>query len=55
MRGVPRGGGTLLVFSSREKGVSRRKANMAASGTGSERAKVANVAEGNPPRARVPV
>ncbi len=37
--GGPRSGGTLLVLSSREKGVSRRKANIPGSGTGSERAK----------------
>jgi cytochrome c oxidase subunit 1 len=49
LRGVPLSGGTLLVLSSREKGVSRLKANIPASGTGSERAKVASVAERKPP------
>ena len=40
LRGVSRRGGTLLILSSREKGVSRQKEKFASSGTGSERAQV---------------
>jgi hypothetical protein len=53
-RGVPRSGGTFLKYSAKDKGVSPHQVAALASGTGSERAEVASVAERNPPRARVP-
>jgi hypothetical protein len=54
MRGVPRSGGDIPDSPPGcGRGVSPPSGAIPASGTGSERVKVASVAEGNPPRARV--
>ncbi len=54
MRGVPQSGGTFLMYSAKDKGVSPHQVAAPSSGTGSERAQGRERSGcGSPPRARV--